>query len=193
MRFLISLQREGSSSILPINYQYELSSLIYKIIDRADSAFSEFLHRQGYMAYGKNFRLFTFSRIQFDRYQVIAYFLIFKAIFSRSWILIFSTHSFIRLSISRDLSIEMSPFGRLLSSKLYEICLIDILKVRDISKGIANQSPESFDFFWSSSNLLKNSSLVSDLACFSLLANSASGSLTKGFGGVLVFINESYE
>jgi len=72
MRFLISLQREGSSSILPINYQYELSSLIYKIIDRADSAFSEFLHRQGYMAYGKNFRLFTFSRIQFDRYQVIA-------------------------------------------------------------------------------------------------------------------------
>jgi CRISPR-associated endoribonuclease Cas6 len=53
MRFLISLQREGSSSVLPINYQYELSSLIYKIIDRADSAFSEFLHRQGYRAYGK--------------------------------------------------------------------------------------------------------------------------------------------
>ena len=71
MRFLISLQREGSSSILPINYQYELSSLIYRIIDRADSKFSEFLHRQGYVAFGKKFRLFTFSRIQFDRYQVI--------------------------------------------------------------------------------------------------------------------------
>lgn len=71
MRFLISLQREGSGSILPINYQYELSSLIYRIIDRADSAFSEFLHRQGYVAYGKNFRLFTFSRLKFDRYQVI--------------------------------------------------------------------------------------------------------------------------
>ncbi len=81
MRFLISLQREGFGSILPINYQYELSSLI----DRAESAFSEFLHRQGYVAYGKKFRMFTFSRIQFDRYQVIIYFLSVKAIFSRSW------------------------------------------------------------------------------------------------------------
>lgn len=69
MRFLISLQKE-SGSLLPINYQYELSSLIYKTIDRADSRFSDFLHHQGYLAFGRSFRLFTFSRISFEGYRV---------------------------------------------------------------------------------------------------------------------------
>jgi len=71
MRFLITLQREGKASFLPINYQYELSSLIYKTIDRADSSFSRFLHEQGYLAYGRRFRLFTFSRISFDSFRVV--------------------------------------------------------------------------------------------------------------------------
>lgn len=71
MRFLISLQRQGAGSVLPLNYQYELSSVIYRMIDRADSAFSEFLHGTGYMAFGRNYRLFVFSRLQFDRFQVI--------------------------------------------------------------------------------------------------------------------------
>ncbi|WP_154858646.1 hypothetical protein [Cyclobacterium xiamenense] len=69
MRLLITLQKEAGS-LLPINYQYELSSLIYKTIDRADSHFSDFLHQQGYLAFGRSFRLFTFSRISFDRYRV---------------------------------------------------------------------------------------------------------------------------
>lgn len=69
MRFLISLQKEAGS-LLPINYQYELSSLIYKTIDRANSEFSDFLHHQGYLAFGRSFRLFTFSRISFEGYRV---------------------------------------------------------------------------------------------------------------------------
>ncbi|MEX0883761.1 MAG: CRISPR-associated endoribonuclease Cas6 [Cyclobacteriaceae bacterium] len=71
MRFLISLQRQEKASFLPINYQYELSSLIYKTIDRADSTFSRFLHEQGYLAYGRRFRLFTFSRISFDSFRIV--------------------------------------------------------------------------------------------------------------------------
>ncbi|MFC4872201.1 CRISPR-associated endoribonuclease Cas6 [Negadavirga shengliensis] len=71
MRFRIHLTRQGKGSFLPINYQYELSSAIYKIIDRADSAFSGFLHREGYLAFGKRFRLFTFSRIGFNGYRVV--------------------------------------------------------------------------------------------------------------------------
>jgi CRISPR-associated endoribonuclease Cas6 len=71
MRFRIRLNRTGRERYLPINYQYELSAAIYKIIDRADSEFSEFLHSQGYLAFGKQFRLFTFSRLDFRGYKVI--------------------------------------------------------------------------------------------------------------------------
>lgn len=71
MRFKIRLQKEGGRGYLPINYQYELSSAIYRTIDRADSEFSQFLHDQGYLAFGKKFRLFTFSRIQFQGYKII--------------------------------------------------------------------------------------------------------------------------
>jgi len=71
MRFTINLTRESQEAMLPINYQYELSSLIYKTIDRANSAFSAFLHQQGYLAFGNKFRLFTFSRLSFDKHKVI--------------------------------------------------------------------------------------------------------------------------
>ena len=71
MRFKINLFRESQEARLPINYQYGLSSLIYKTIDKANSEFSTFLHQQGYLAYGKNFRLFTFSRLSFDSHKVI--------------------------------------------------------------------------------------------------------------------------
>ncbi|SMD44436.1 CRISPR-associated endoribonuclease Cas6 [Aquiflexum balticum DSM 16537] len=71
MRFKIRLQKEGGGWYLPINYQYELSSAIYRTIDRANSGFSKFLHDQGYLAFGKKFRLFTFSRIQFQNYKII--------------------------------------------------------------------------------------------------------------------------
>ncbi|MCH7402216.1 CRISPR-associated endoribonuclease Cas6 [Belliella kenyensis] len=71
MRFRIHISKIGNESFLPINYQYELSSAIYKTIDRADSDFSRFLHEEGYLAYGNKFRLFTFSRIFFERSKVI--------------------------------------------------------------------------------------------------------------------------
>ena len=71
MRFRIRLTRNSRGRYLPINYQYELSAAVYKVVDRADSAFSSFLHSQGYLAFGKQFRLFTFSRLSFEGYQVI--------------------------------------------------------------------------------------------------------------------------
>ena len=71
MRFCITISKEGNRSFLPINYQYELSSAIYRTIDRANSEFSRFLHERGYLAFGRNFRLFTFSRLSFDSYKVV--------------------------------------------------------------------------------------------------------------------------
>lgn len=71
MRFRITIERQGSRSILPINYQYELSAVIYRIINRANSDFSDFLHRHGYISFGKSFRLFCFSRLQFQGYKIL--------------------------------------------------------------------------------------------------------------------------
>src|SRR5680860_845049 len=71
MRFKIRLKRTSREKFLPINYQYELSSAIYKVIDRSDSEFSDFLHSQGYLAHGKQFRLFTFSRLNFKGFTTI--------------------------------------------------------------------------------------------------------------------------
>lgn len=71
MRFRINLRKEGGPGYLPINYQYELSSAIYKTIDRSNSQFSQFLHDQGYVGFGKKFRLFTFSRLHFQNYRII--------------------------------------------------------------------------------------------------------------------------
>ncbi len=71
MRFKLILERTCSGRFIPINYQYELSSAIYRIVDQADSEFAEFLHRQGYRANGKPFRLFTFSRLFFKGSKVL--------------------------------------------------------------------------------------------------------------------------
>ena len=65
MRFQIFFELERGQ-VLPINYQYELSSWIYKVIDRADKDYAEFLHKEGYGNFLKrNYKLFTFSRLNF--------------------------------------------------------------------------------------------------------------------------------
>lgn len=70
MRFSVNLLISSRPAILPINYQYPLSAVIYKIIQKADAVYADFLHNTGY---GKGFKLFTFSdlrtpfRIEGDR------------------------------------------------------------------------------------------------------------------------------
>ncbi len=65
MRFRLHLRRLGRFNQLPINYQYELSSWIYKTIQYADPVFSDWLHKKGYVVKGKQFKLFTFAQLRF--------------------------------------------------------------------------------------------------------------------------------
>lgn len=64
MRIKLTLENLPGSK-LSLNYQYELSAAIYKILSRADPAFSEWLHDTGYTLEGRRFKLFTFSRMHF--------------------------------------------------------------------------------------------------------------------------------
>lgn len=48
MQFKITLLSDRKSNIIPINYQYPLSSAIYKIIAKGDSGYSNLLHESKY-------------------------------------------------------------------------------------------------------------------------------------------------
>lgn len=70
MRFKINIEIHGESMTMPINYQYEFSSWIYKLIREVNPAFAEWLHTHGYTNEKKQFKLFTFSNLGGFRYKV---------------------------------------------------------------------------------------------------------------------------
>ncbi len=63
---------QDSPHILPVNYQYPVSSWIYKTISQGDHAFASFLHKGGYGEGNKSFKFFTFSMLNFSscHYQI---------------------------------------------------------------------------------------------------------------------------
>jgi len=71
MRFRLSLNVKRGS-VLPLNYQYPISSWIYKCINNADSVFAKMLHEKGYPGYNssKKFKFFNFSRLQVPDYDI---------------------------------------------------------------------------------------------------------------------------
>lgn len=55
---------------MPFNYQYELSSWIYKVIAAADADFSHFLHGGAFRSGTKSFKLFTFSNLDLRPFKI---------------------------------------------------------------------------------------------------------------------------
>ncbi len=89
MRFKLTLEViEKQKPLLPLNYQYELSSWIYKVIDQGDPLFSAWLHSKGYISENKQFRLFSFSGLNIPQREIIGDRLLVK---SKNCSFIFST------------------------------------------------------------------------------------------------------
>jgi CRISPR-associated endoribonuclease Cas6 len=66
MRVKFTLFPVQRKAILPVNYNYFLTGLIYKIIQASSSDYSRFLHDEGYRvdnASAKAFKLFTYSML----------------------------------------------------------------------------------------------------------------------------------
>jgi len=63
MQFKVVFRMLHPGQMLPLSYQYELSSWIYSLIYQANSDFASFLHSQGYVSGNKRFKLFTFSSL----------------------------------------------------------------------------------------------------------------------------------
>lgn len=67
MRFLLNLFASDFPAVLPLNYQYPISAVIYRILQQADKDYAHFLHDTGYRQSEhslKSFKLFTFSDIR---------------------------------------------------------------------------------------------------------------------------------
>ncbi len=64
MRLRLSLRPTTPEPRVPINYQYPLSAVIYKILQQAAPEYARFLHSKGYPApTGRLMKLFTFSKL----------------------------------------------------------------------------------------------------------------------------------
>ena len=80
MRFKLTLALiNRNQNVLPVNYQYELSAWIYKVINQSDPDFAAWLHDKGFSDDKKQFRLFTFSNLIVPQREIIRDRLIIKS------------------------------------------------------------------------------------------------------------------
>lgn len=72
MRFKLILQVNKSAfgNKIPLSYAYELSALVYRILSKSDTEFSQWLHENGFQLGSKKFKLFTFSRLHVPEYRI---------------------------------------------------------------------------------------------------------------------------
>jgi len=70
MRIKLSLKKENNNPI-PINYKYELSAWIYRVLHFGNPEFADWLHKNGYTYESKKFKLFTFSNLYGFDFKVV--------------------------------------------------------------------------------------------------------------------------
>ena len=74
MRFKLTLEvnKKAFGNRLPINYQYEQSCVIYKILARANKDYATWLHENGFRKEnGKTFKFFSYSRLLIEKYRIL--------------------------------------------------------------------------------------------------------------------------
>jgi CRISPR-associated endoribonuclease Cas6 len=72
MRIKLTLFPANGKVVLPISYNYFLTSLIYKIIHNSSEDYSRFLHDEGYKLgeSKKGFKLFTYSMLTSKKFKI---------------------------------------------------------------------------------------------------------------------------
>lgn len=72
MRVKLTFLSSGQRAVLPLNYNYFLTGLIYRFIRNSSEDYSRFLHDEGYKIGDskKGFKLFTFSMLKGEKFTV---------------------------------------------------------------------------------------------------------------------------
>jgi len=74
MRFKLILEvcANAFGNVLPVNYQYEQSAVIYRILSQASKQYADWLHENGFrLESGKNFKLFTYSPLKISERKIL--------------------------------------------------------------------------------------------------------------------------
>lgn len=71
MELEITFENVGTS-VIPIDYQYYLSSWLYKVLSKGDEGYAKFLHDTGYKTNTNNkvFKLFSFSNLYLTDFKI---------------------------------------------------------------------------------------------------------------------------
>ncbi|WP_321437024.1 CRISPR-associated endoribonuclease Cas6 [uncultured Bacteroides sp.] len=69
-KIILNTEKHAFGNALPLNYQYELSAVIYKILSSASEEYASWLHDNGFTLDGKRFKLFTYSRLFIPSYAI---------------------------------------------------------------------------------------------------------------------------
>ena len=71
MRLEILFEPKANEYILPVNYLYPLSAVVYKIFAAGSESIAKWLHEKGFTDNtGKNLKLFNFSKLVFEKYSI---------------------------------------------------------------------------------------------------------------------------
>ncbi|MDH5599347.1 MAG: hypothetical protein OEY34_09490, partial [Cyclobacteriaceae bacterium] len=70
MRIKINLKSKAKDQVLPLNYNYEMASWIYNLIENGDYPFSMWLKSRGFNIKEQNHILYTFSQLKPKKFQI---------------------------------------------------------------------------------------------------------------------------
>lgn len=70
MKFTITLQALEKNAVLPINYQYPLSSWIYRVLEYGDPALAQLLHQEGYSEGNRRYKFYSFSELRTVKHRI---------------------------------------------------------------------------------------------------------------------------
>jgi len=68
MRLRLTFEQAKPQQLIPVNYQYYISSYIYKTIQEASPEHAQWLHDSAFSLGNKKFKFFTFSRLNFHKF-----------------------------------------------------------------------------------------------------------------------------
>lgn len=100
MRIKLTLKQRTPEQSIPINYQYYISSFIYKTIQKADPEYADWLHEEAYNSGYKKFKLFSFSKLDIPKMEI-----------SGNYINVISRSMFLTITIQADKMFESLLMG----------------------------------------------------------------------------------
>ncbi len=71
MRVKLALTASSVKAGLPLNSNHAIAAMIYHMLGNASADFAAQLHREGFSAEGRSFKLFTFSRLRPDHSHIV--------------------------------------------------------------------------------------------------------------------------